>query len=66
MKRGNRHRIYPTEDQKALLEKHFGSTRFIYDKLLEIKSLLYKKFRISISEFELKNVLRKGSSRLMG
>ncbi|MGB9929582.1 MAG: helix-turn-helix domain-containing protein, partial [Methanosarcina sp.] len=23
MKRGNRYRIYPNKDQKALLEKHF-------------------------------------------
>ncbi|MGB9927745.1 MAG: RNA-guided endonuclease TnpB family protein [Methanosarcina sp.] len=57
MKRGNRYRIYPSEEQKALMEKHFGSARFIYNKLLEIKSLLYKKFRISISEFEFNNHL---------
>jgi putative transposase len=57
MKRGNRYRIYPSKEQKILLEKHFGCTRFIYNKLLEIKSHLYKKFRISISEFELNNHL---------
>jgi putative transposase len=57
MKRGNRYRIYPDEEQKALMEKHFGSTRFVYNKLLNIKSHLYKKFRISISEFELNNHL---------
>ncbi|MDY9925605.1 helix-turn-helix domain-containing protein, partial [Methanosarcina sp.] len=55
MKRGIRYRIYPNKEQKALMEKHFGSTRFVYNKLLEIKSLMYKKFRISISEFELNN-----------
>lgn len=57
MKRGNRYRIYPDEEQKALMEKHFGSTRFVYNKLLNIKFHLYKKFRISISEFELNNHL---------
>ncbi len=57
MKRGNQCRIYPHKDQKALMEKHFGSCRFVYNKLLEIKSLLYKKFRMSISEFELNNYL---------
>jgi putative transposase len=57
MKRGNRYRIYPNKEQKVLLEKHFGSTRFVYNKLLEIKSILYKKFRISISEFDLNNHL---------
>ena len=53
MKRGNRYRIYPNKEQKVLLEKHFGCTRFIYNKLLHIKSALYKQCRISISEFEL-------------
>ena len=57
MKRGNRYRIYPSKEQKVLLEKHFGCTRFIYNKLLEIKSHLYKKFRINISEFDLNNHL---------
>ena len=57
MKRGNQYRIYPDKDQKVLMEKHFGSCRFVYNKLLEIKSLMYKKFRISLSEFELNNHL---------
>ncbi|AKB75400.1 Mobile element protein [Methanosarcina lacustris Z-7289] len=57
MKRGNIYRIYPNKEQKALMEKHFGSCRFVYNKLLEIKSLMYKKFRISLSEFELNNHL---------
>ena len=57
MKRGNRYRIYPNKEQKVLMEKHFGSTRFVYNKLLEIKSHLYKKFRMNISEFELNNHL---------
>jgi len=57
MKRGNRYRIYPNKEQKVLLEKHFGSTRFVYNKLLNIKSTLYQKFRINISEFELNNHL---------
>lgn len=58
MKRGNRYLIYPDKEQKVLMEKHFGSTRFVYNKLLEIKSLLYKKFKTSISEFELNNHLQ--------
>jgi len=44
-------------EQKVLLEKHFGCTRFVYNKLLNIKSTLYKQCRISISEFELNNHL---------
>lgn len=57
MKRGNRYRIYPNKEQKVLMEKHFGSTRFVYNKLLNIKSTLYRKCRISISEFDLNNHL---------
>lgn len=57
MKRGNRYRIYPNKEQKVLLEKHFGCTRFVYNKLLHIKSTLYKQCRISISEFDLNNHL---------
>ena len=57
MIRGNRYRIYPNKEQKVLLEKHFGCSRFIYNKLLHIKKILYNKFRISISEFNLNNHL---------
>ena len=57
MLRGNRYRIYPTKEQKVLMEKHFGSSRFIYNKLLEIKQLFYKKYRINISGFDLKRHL---------
>jgi len=57
MKRGNRYRIYPNKEQKVLMEKHFGSARFVYNTLLKIKSTFYKKFKISISEFELNDHL---------
>jgi putative transposase len=58
MKRGIRYRIYPNKEQKALMEKHFGSTRFVYNKLLEIKSLMYKKFRISILNLNLITIFK--------
>jgi putative transposase len=54
MKRGNRYRIYPNKEQKILLEKHFGSCRFIYNKLLHVKQVMYDKFRSNISMFDLK------------
>ena len=57
MKRGNRYRIYPNLEQKVLMEKHFGCTRFVYNKLLNIKSTLYRKFKANISEFDLNNHL---------
>ena len=54
---GNRYRIYPNKEQKVLFEKHIGSCRFVYNKLLQIKKILYEKFKMSISEFNLNNHL---------
>lgn len=47
-------RIYPTNEQKILIEKTFGCTRYIYNKLLEER----------IKIFEEKKILIKGSSQL--
>lgn len=54
---GYKYRIYPNENQKILLEKHIGSCRFVYNKLLHIKQTLYEKFKMNISEFDLNNHL---------
>jgi putative transposase len=53
MLRGNRFRIYPKKDQKTILEKHFGSCRFVFNKLLHIRKTLYDKFKVSISKVDL-------------
>ena len=50
MKRGNLYRIYPNKEQKVLLEKHFGSYRFVYNKFLHIRSTFYDKFKMSVSK----------------
>lgn len=50
---GYRYRIYPNKGQRILLEKHFGSCRFVFNKLLEIKSTLYKRCKVKVSEFDL-------------
>lgn len=34
-------RLYPTEDQKVLLAKHFGSVRFVYNWALDFNQKLY-------------------------
>ena len=57
MLRGNRYRIYPKKEQKIVLEKHFGSCRFVYNKLLNIRSALYKQFKIHIPKVCLDNHL---------
>ncbi|WP_241244241.1 helix-turn-helix domain-containing protein [Marinitoga sp. 38H-ov] len=36
-------RIYPTNEQKEKLNKHFGSTRFIYNFFLNYNNIMYKK-----------------------
>lgn len=35
-------RIYPNEEQKVLLEKHFGSVRFVYNWALDFSQQQYK------------------------
>ena len=37
-----KYRIYPNEEQKILLEKHFGCTRFVYNYFLDYKQTQYK------------------------
>ena len=34
-------RLYPNEQQKILLEKHFGSCRFVYNHFLEVRTKYY-------------------------
>lgn len=42
-------RIYPTEEQRVLLGKTFGASRFVYNHFLKLKSYLYKEFNIKIT-----------------
>jgi putative transposase len=53
MLRGNLFRIYPKKDQKIILNNHFGSCRFIFNKFLHIRETLYNKFKASISKNKL-------------
>ena len=46
-------RLYPTDEQKAILSKTFGSVRFIYNFMLDKKVEAYKNDKTSISTFEL-------------
>lgn len=47
------YRLYPTKEQGVTLAKHFGCTRFVYNKALALKSELYEKEGRTISKFEL-------------
>ena len=57
MKRGYRYRIYPDSEQCSLLEQHFGGVRFIYNRSLFIKNLMYSKFKTNVTEIDLNNNL---------
>ena len=42
-------RIYPTKEQRVLLEKTFGVSRFVYNHFLKLKGYLYQEFKIKIT-----------------
>ena len=56
---GYKFRIYPTEEQKAFFEKHFGCVRFIYNYLLNLRMEAYKKDKTNISGYEAKKYIAK-------
>ena len=43
MLKAYKYRIYPTKAQKTLIEKHFGSTRFLYNYFLDYRQKEYAK-----------------------
>nr|DAU28616.1 MAG TPA: endonuclease [Bacteriophage sp.] len=42
-------RVYPTIEQRVLLEKTFGVNRFVYNYFLNLKSKLYEFYKINLS-----------------
>ena len=46
-------RLYPTETQKVLLNKHMGAVRFIYNLGLEAKQIAYNSYKTNLSAFDL-------------
>ena len=50
-------RIYPSEEQKVLIDKTFGCTRYVYNYMLNLKQKLYKDFNISLSYNHMSKVL---------
>ena len=59
IQKSHRYRIFPNKKQQELLEKHFGSVRFIYNWGLEKKIKAYQKNKKRISCFDLINELVK-------
>ena len=47
------YRIYPNKEQAILIAKHFGCTRFVYNKALALKMETYTKDKKSLSKYDL-------------
>ena len=52
-------RIYPTDSQKELIEKSFGCSRFVYNRMLSIQIESYKENNKSFSKYDLMKMLPK-------
>ena len=51
------YRLYPNIKQQAILVKHFGCNRFIYNWALDLKNKTYAKTKKSLSRFKLSEQL---------
>lgn len=57
MLKAYKYRLYPSDEQKVLLDKHFGCVRFVYNLALETKSMAYAGNKITLSHFDLSKQL---------
>ena len=48
-----KYRLYPTNEQSVLINKHIGSVRFIYNLALETKQKAYAGNKINLSRYDL-------------
>ena len=46
-------RLYPNKEDQVLLNRHFGSARFIYNTMLKFKQFYYEKLEVNLSHSEL-------------
>ena len=53
-----KYRLYPTEEQVVLLNKHIGSVRFLYNLALETKQMAWLGNRVSLSRYDLQVQLK--------
>lgn len=57
MFRARKFRMYPTDEQKVLLEQHFGCCRFVYNWAYTLKEQTYRDEHRSLSEREISAML---------
>jgi putative transposase len=48
-----KYRLYPTDEQIVLLNKHMGAVRFVYNLALETKQMAYAGNHINLNRFDL-------------
>ena len=58
MLRAYKYRIYPTDEQKALLAKTFGCCRFVYNWALNLKITAYKERKETLCNVYLTNLMK--------
>lgn len=46
-------RLYPTADQKQIIESHFGAARYVYNRSLALRKFAYSKFGMKVGKFAL-------------
>lgn len=52
-----KYRIEPTNEQAALINKHIGCTRFLYNLALECKQIAYASAQVNLSRYDLQKQL---------
>ena len=55
MLKTNKYRLYPNKEQEMLINKIFGSVRFVYNKMLKFKQDLYNQTSLSFSKIDMNN-----------
>ena len=50
-------RIYPNQEQQIQINKTFGSVRYVYNFMLNLKQKLYKNFNISLNYYDTCKIL---------
>lgn len=49
MKKGLKIRLYPSKEQRVLIDKTLGCTRFVYNRILAIKKELWDDYKLSFT-----------------
>lgn len=53
MLKAYKYRLYPTEEQEELINKHIGASRFVYNLALECKTIAYAGSKTNLTCFDL-------------